>query len=369
MSLTGSLIPDNEITIAGTIHYFARQFGVELGEQVNSHLIENASPSWFATLKADRRAAGLPTYDDFKDSRFLLKEALDTDGIVHFGVQGFDNEWRIIATPLRRKLNAWFHGSLEPSLSTFLQLTEGLRFLAERSGLPVYKQLVASVNKARQIEAGSFKEAIAETLPTPTPSDAEFAAKLAEKQAEIVKRPPVGAEWLGSKGTRKIVISKIMNDVTENGASIRAKLGSNPQEVIDSWLRYYPNGGEAKVADDGAVMGFRLGQAYLIGWLSQDPILSQAPNQNQSTVLGFALPYEYIFTHNDVRELSSGKLLSVDAVEDPKRVIEALGVALEEGEFFSATAYGELISQAEFEENKLITTVHKNIWFKGHLPG
>ena len=80
--------------------------------------------------------------------------------------------------------------------------------------------------------------------------------------------------------------------------------------------------------------------------------MSQTQNEIPNPVQCFALPDEYIFTHNDVRDLTSGKLLSGDALENPKRVIEALGLALEAGEFFSATAYAELISKAEFEANR-----------------
>ena len=124
----------DEVTIAGTIHAYARIFGSELGEQVNTKLVTNASPNWFSTLKQARKAANLVTYDDYRDPRFLLKEAMDDEGLVHYGIQNFDSNWKVVAATLRRKLNAWFHGSLEPSLTTFLELVEGMRFLAEVMG-------------------------------------------------------------------------------------------------------------------------------------------------------------------------------------------------------------------------------------------
>jgi len=355
---------DDEIAIAGIIHFFARKFGQELGDQVNSSLALNASPNWFMSLKQARQAAGQPTYDDFHDPRFLLKECLDEEGIVHFGIAGFNIEWKVTATFLRRRLNSWYHGSLEPNLENFIQVIEPLRTLAEKSKLTIEPLLIASLNRARAIQSGHYVHKPGTSTVALTVADAEFAKKLVEKKVAIEKRPPVGSEWTGTRGTRKIVISKILNDVTENGTSIRDQLGSDPDAVIESWLRYYPLGGEAKVAEDGAVMGFKLGQAYLIGWLGGEPETKE-PDQVQ----GFILPYDYIFTHNDVRDLASGKLLSVDAKENPAAVIKKLEKHLSEGDFFSATAYGELVLESDLEKQTILTTVHKDIWFSGHLPG
>lgn len=354
----------DEIAIAGTIHYFVRRFGQELGEQVDLKLKTKASPNWFLALKQARKAAGLPTYDDVHDPRFLLKECLDDDGIVHFGINGFDSEWKLNAAVLRRKLNSWFHGSLEPNLTTFIPLVELLNNLAERSKLAVSINLNAALIRARSIEAGHYIPTLPQKSVPQNLQDSEFIEKLKAKKAAIVKRPPIGSEWTGAKGTRKIVISKVMNDVTENGNSIKNQLGPDPDEVIKSWLRYYPLGGEAKVADDGAVMGFKLGQAYLIGWLGESPATSSS-----NAFQGFVLPHEYIFTRNDVRDLTTGKLLSVDANEGTTGIIQELANKLDEGEIFSATPYGELVLSNDEGEPRLLTRVHKDIWFKGHLPG
>lgn len=353
----------DEVSIAGTIHAYARIFGTELGEQVNKKLSQNASPNWFSTLKQDRKAANLVTYDDYRDPRFLLKEAMDDEGIVHFGIPNFDSEWKLLAATLRRKLNAWFHGSLEPNLETFVQLVEGFRFLAERSKLPIAADLMSNVNRARAIQAGLYIPNVTSELPNASPEDKEFAERLKKKKEEIVKRPPVGSEWLGAKGTRKIVISKVLRDVTENGVSIKSQLGDDPDEVITSWLRYYPKGGEAKVADDGAVMGYRMGQAYLIGWLNNSVA------EDHSSIRGFALPYEYIFTGSDVRDLVSGKLLSSDAIESTTHLFGVLNSALAEGDFLSITPYGEILKLGESKESEVLAIAHKDIWFRGHLPG
>lgn len=351
----------DEVLIAGTIHAYSRIFGAQLGEQVNSTLSAKASPSWFATLRQDRKAANLVAYDDYRDPRFLLKEALDDEGIVHYGIENFDKEWKVVAATLRRKLNAWFHGSLEPNLATFIQLVEGLRFLAERSKLPIANDLMANVNRARALQAGDYVSRKPATVPEVASDEKEFAERLKAKKEEITKRPPIGSEWLGSKGTRKIVISKVLRDVTENGVSIKSQLGPDPDEVVTSWLRYYPKGGEAKVADDGAVMGYSMGQAYLIGWLNAEK------GEPSSEAKGFALPYEYIFTGSDVRDVVSGKLLSTDATERIDSLLTELGRSLVGGDFLSITAYGEILADYPQGGSKVLAVAHKNIWFKGHL--
>ncbi len=355
-------VPD-EVLIAGTIHAYARIFGAQLGEQVNETLSAKASPSWFATLRQDRKAANLVAYDDYRDPRFLLKEALDDEGIVHYGIENFDKEWKIVAATLRRKLNAWFHGSLEPNLATFIQLVEGFRFLADRSKLPIANDLMANVNRARAIQSGDYVSRKAAPVSDVAPDDKEFAQRLMAKKEEIIKRPPIGSEWLGPKGNRRIVISKVLRDVTENGASIKSQLGPDPDEVVTSWLRYYPKGGEAKVADDGAVMGYSMGQAYLIGWLSVEK------NETSNEVKGFALPFEYIFTGSDVRDIVSGKLLSTDATEPVTELIASLKSAFAEGDFLTITPYGEILKQNDSAEPEVVCVAHKNIWFEGHLPG
>lgn len=364
MSSFGLLVGEDEVAIAGTIHAFAKRFGQELGELIDADLSARASATWFAALTKARREAGLVTYDDFHDSRFLLKEALYEDGIIHFAIPSFDAEWKITASALRRRLNSWSHGSLDANLQTFLQITEAFLFLSERSGLAIANELKASVNRARAIQAGLYKSISSQQKIETTAHDEKFIASLAAKKAEISKRPPIGSEWQGEKGTRRILISKQLNDVTEDGISIRDQLGDDPDGVIEAWLRYSPLGGEAKVADDGAVMGFRKGQAYLIGWLGEAKKLKP-----KKALQGFALPYEYLFTNNNVRDLASGKLLSMDAVENTSDVIRSLANHLNEGDFFNATAYGELFVEPENSEPIIVTTVHKNIWFKGHLPG
>lgn len=363
---------DDEIAIAGGIFYFARLFGRQLADAISEHYAGSA-PDWFKQIKLDRQRNGEPTYDDPADPRFLLSEVAGLRAGVPDAIPKFDNRWKNQADALRRKLNNWFHNSLEPNLATYIAIVGMIRELSAQSALPLTKSAVQAEQRAKAILAKAY--APAAILPTPSVAiatvsaeDASATRRMIDKVKSIEKRPPIGGEWTGEPGHRRIRISRQTRDVTENGVSIRSQLGSDPEGVVDSWLRYIPErqSGEALIADDGAVMAFRKGQAYLIGWLGGEPEPMQPA---QGILQGFALPYSYIFTGDDVREVTSNKYLSRSAPEKTKNLISQLGEHLEAEQMFEATQYGELFKTDAEGNPELLATAHKGIWFPGHLPG
>lgn len=364
---------EDEIAIAGGIFYFARLFGRELSQVIDTHYAEIA-PDWFSRIKMNRLQNAEPNYDDPADVRFLLAEAVGERSAVGDAIPQFDIRWRNQADALRKKLNNWFHNSLEPNIDTYLLLIGMIRELSAQSGLPLTQSIVAAEQRAKAIKSKAYEPAVHTPATTATPSpalapeDADAAKRVVEKVKLIEKRPPIGGEWSGPHGTRKIRISRQTRDVTENGISIRNLLGKDPDAVIEAWLRYLPErqSGEALIADDGAVMAFKRGQAYLIGWLGEEP---KHDGSNTTSLQGFALPYSYIFTGADVRDLVSNKFLSKSAAEPTRQLIAELNRNLAEGQVFEATEYGELFLSDESGVPKVLATVHKGIWFPGHLPG
>lgn len=364
---------DDEISIAGGIFYFARLFGRELSEVIDAHYAEIA-PDWFSRIKQNRIENAEPNYDDPADVRFLLSEAVGARSAVGDAIPKFDLRWRNQADALRRKLNNWFHNSLEPNIDTYLLLIGMIRELAAQSGLPLTQSIVAAEQRAKGIKSkayvpqGSSPAPATTARPALAPEDADAAKKVVEKVKLIEKRPPIGGEWTGPHGARKIRISRQTRDVTENGISIRNLLGEDPDAVVDAWLRYLPEhqSGEARIADDGAVMAFKRGQAYLIGWLGEEPKPATATNGG---LQGFALPYAYIFTGTDVREITSSRLLSKSAPESTKHLIAELSKRMTAEQLFEATEYGELFVTDENGVPDVLATVHKGVWFPGHLPG
>jgi hypothetical protein len=175
------------------------------------------------------------------------------------------------------------------------------------------------------------------------------------------KRPPVGSVWTGEIGTRKIVIHKALRDVTQNGVSIRTSLLPNAEEVISRWLRYYPMGGVANVAKDGAVMGYVKGTAYLIGWLG-------VQQEDEKEPLGFFLEHDYEFTGEDVLDVVTGQLLSKVSAEPIDWILEALAVGVPPNSTFNVTTYGQIVFSDENGLAHKIADIHNAVWFPGHLP-
>ena len=366
MALELRLLEKADVTeVAGGIHIALAIFGAEIGDQVNKSF-SKVAPTWFDHYKATRRQQGAHVYKSISDPRFILAEAFAEDGAIAAHIPGFGKAWKILAEGLRVFANKWSHQNLEPKLDNYILLMESLAAIASLSKLGSAGSFKLAQERAMRISSGEYVTAGQAQTDSNVP--APEVAEIIEKVARREKRPPIGAASTGPQPTRKVRISKAMKDVTENGVSILDSLGADPQSKLADWLRYYPNGqdGEALIDEDGAVMAFKRGQAYLIGWLGEEP----KPAVVTIDVLrGFPLPFSYIFTGTDVRELTSNRLLSTSAPESTKSLIAELSKHLASEQMFEATDYGELFVSDEDGTPKVLTTVHKGVWFPGHLPG
>lgn len=355
----------SEVEIAGVYFSSVKHFGLSLGGAIDKVFVSKGVPDWFqiireARLKEQRSAV----YDDQNDPRFLLKEAVIPNSPLPLAIQGFDSAWKDKAYKLRDQINKWSHFSTSPSISNLISVFESMLFISSLSALDVRVELEASLERMKAIGSGTWSPPTTQSPPTiPADQDAKkYADDLAKKIAAIEKRPPVGSPWTGERGTRKIVINKALRDVTENGVSIRQSLGPNSDEIVSKWLRYYPAGGEAKVAPDGAVMGFKKGTPYLIGWLGGAPSSEPEPT-------GFYLDHDFEFLGTDVRDIQSRELLSVMASEPIGWLLDELAQKIPIGSVFNVTNYGHVVFENANGEEVRISEVHKDVWFPGQLPG
>jgi hypothetical protein len=189
-----------------------------------------------------------------------------------------------------------------------------------------------------------------------------YATQVVEKVEEVKQRPPVGHEWIGEPGTRIVDLSRATRDVYESGASIRAELGENAEEKITSWLRYYPQGGKLRIDTDGAVLGFKQGVGYLIGWLGEEPGVK--PEESR----GFYLPHEYEFVPTDIIDVQTGERLSQVAAEPIEWVLNTLTRHnIPFNAVLNMTIYGDLVYVRENGQEQKIVTLHKDVWFPGQL--
>lgn len=350
---------DTPVQVAGIFLVVVKQFGLEIGTQVDEYCKGKGAPDWFRIIKEARRNAGAPVYDDPFDPRFTLKETTFAISPVTEAIHGFNDDWKRDALDLHRRLNRWQHFGVNPTSAALEKVIALIWNLALLSNLPMKDYLAQLVIRVRNVRDGVYVPLVSAVPMALAPAETKFVRELEAKVVEQIQRPPVGADWVGPVGTRKIVISKPLADITENGVSILHQL-PNGSELLKSWLRYYPLGGEARVSDDGAVTGFIKGQPTLIGWLGQEP------GTDEIQARGFLLDHEYEFTGTDVRDTQSGLLLSEQATEPIGELIQELSV-LKAGTFFNVSVYGDVSYEPSSGERRKIATVHPGIWFQAHL--
>lgn len=361
------LTSNSEVQIAGLYFQAVRDFGRDLGVLVDAKFKSKNASDWFEIVKKARLAENAPVYDDPFDPRFLIKEAIIPNSPVALAIPGFSPQWRENAFTLRGLMNKWSHFSVAPTMANLLSVFERIHIAASLSKMNLADELTEAIERLKSALLGEFDfDATTSTNASLVREIAdgevkEYADRLASKIQEIEKRPPVGSIWTGAKGTRKIVINKALRDVTENGVSIRSSLGPDADAVVSQWLRYYPMGGEAKVAPDGAVMGFRQGTPYLIGWIG-------IQQEEETLPKGFFLDHDFEFTGTDVRDVQSGELLSKTAREPIDWLLDELAKAVPIGSVFNVTTYGQIVFEDFSGEFRKVANVHKDIWFPGQLP-
>lgn len=358
-------IPNNgeAVEIAGVQYELDRVFGESLLNAIQTHVLTTgANKNWFTEVNQTRKNKNLPLWDDPSDVRFLIKEASWEYSLLRKLIPGIDDSWAAEAKALGKLLNAWSHRSVNPTAGALLDVLYPMQHLAILSNLSIAPEFQNAISRVKGIIDGTFKPQ--QNTVIRNPAAKEYAEQIAEKLVEIRKRPPVGSPWEGEIGSRLLKLNKAMRDLTENGVSIRAELGEKAGEKITSFLRYFPLGGEVRVASDGAVMGFKKGDPYLIGWLGDEP------GQTEDEIRGFYLPHSYTYRVNEIYVGNTGQILSKVADEPTDQLLNALRVwGLPEGSRLRLSIYGDLVFEPEEGEPRKITVVHKGIWFKDHgLP-
>jgi hypothetical protein len=104
-------------------------------------------------------------------------------------------------------------------------------------------------------------------------------------------------------------------------------------------------------------MGYVKGVPRLVGWIGPEPDV--AP----SDVRGFVDDREYVFTGDDILDVSTGQLLSQVAAEPIDALLSTLREKCEPGQSLTLSQYGDLLESTPDTTNGVITQVHPGIWF------
>ena len=351
---------DDVSDVAGTVFEMSRKFGQELGNIVNLSFLGQGNTDWFKDLRTLRKNQGKTVYDDPLDIRFLLKEAGEFGSPVQEAIPGYSCDWKEEGHALRKKLNSWNHGSLEPDLNTLEDIITLMSSLAHYSSLPILSNCAAQLQRITDLRNGWRPTTPAPTEPQ-APEVAKFVSEAKEKKKRMFARPPVGAVWNGPIGERSIELNKGLRDALDNGKSVAHEIKGGKEKVRE-WLRYFPQGGEVRVASDGAVMGYVKGVPILIGYFGDEP------DVNPDDIRGYYLPHDYQFTGDDVIDLQTNKSLLDSAEENSGDLILELRSHITSGTVLNVTTYGDVVVEPQDNEDAIrVTRVHKGIWFPGHL--
>jgi hypothetical protein len=345
---------------AGIYYVLSKAFALDLYNLVNDTIVsKTGDTNWFGKINADREEKGLFKYLDPKDPRFLLDQANYHHSILRLVIPGIDVAWDTAAAKLKKLLNNWSHHQVEPKPTTFLELLYPMSVIARQSKLGLDETMGKLIERTKQIRDMVW---VPEGPAAELPQEAEiYAEEVEQKIQEIKRRPPVGSPWIGEPGQRRVKLSKALHDITENGVSIKSELSPDPEIKVAEFLRYYPNGGDLRIDDDGAVLGYIKGDPFLVGWLGEEP------GVKPEEIRGFIDSRDYIFLGNDLKDSVTNELLSEVAEEPIDILINGINAwgGLEIGSVINVTEYGDLVFITEQGETKRITKVHKGIWFIG----
>ena len=359
-------VDDDQVTILGIMSALELEAARELSTFLDNRFKAESEPEWFEDIRHYRISMNQPfSYKSPADLRFILGEAALEDSQIWHQIPKINQAWVNSAHTLRQKLNLLHHQQLAPNLQTLLQVSTLFDQVTSGPGLEVSNWARAVQSRSRDILSGKYKKPESEPLPV-IPAAAEEVTKEYEeviKQRE--KRPPWGSRWNGPKPSRKLTLDRQTQDIYDNnGVSVAEELGDLRGQVIAMWLRYFPLGGEVWIdPEDGAAMGYIKGTATMVGWFGA------APEDDSDTVRGFVLAHEYEFTGSDVKDLTSSMKLANSTAENSAEVLARLKDILEPETRLNITDFGDLFVPVSEGEPTRIMNLHKNVWFKGQLPG
>ncbi len=358
-------IDDNYITILGIINALELRSANELSSFLDNQFVALGKPHWFGEIKQYRLAKSEPfTYKSPNDLRFILGEATLEDSQIWHLIPNAAHAWFNSANTLRLKLNLFHHQQLAPTLNTLLQMATLFDQVATAPGLEVASWAKALQTRVKSILDGSLKRQVTHVEPTVPSGSEEVVEQYEVEIRKQVERPAWGARWAGEKPARKLTLDRNTRDIYDSyGVSVKQELGDIANHVISIWLQYFPRGGEVWVAEDGATMGYIKGLPKMIGWFGA------SPDEASGQVRGFALEHDYQLLENDLKDLSSGQILSKMSISDASALISTLSEKVSPGTLLNITDYGDIFAPVLEGQPVRLAHAHKDVWFPKHLPG
>jgi hypothetical protein len=341
--------------VYGTISSVISSLGYELGARYDESLKASLGDNWFNELQAHREK----TYRSMFDPSFVLAEPFyHSTSPTRACLPATEDFYRLLARA-RQIRNSWAHYNVEPSFASLerdlkilqqlcaaadLKLVEfikqvrtRIRDIVERGWVPANskensRELQAEIDRLNHLMEGLKADQLQEQLSAEAQESLDFEILVSGK-----KRPPIGQEWKGELGARKLMLIKPTGDLYDVAAkrSVKNELLPDPQKKIASWLAIMPIGGEVYVSEDGAVAAFVHGVMRLIGYLGPEPEVAEHELRGFFTLEDFVV--------------RNGYIESADFETEPLQVNLMQGFELRalDGAFVRCTTYGDV---AYYEE-------------------
>jgi hypothetical protein len=347
---------DSPNQVYGTISSVIGSLGYELGARYHEKLKDSLGDNWFNELQAQREK----TYRSMFDPAFVLAEPFYHSTSPTRACLPATQDFYHLMARARQIRNSWAHYNVEPSfaslerdLKTLQQLCQAadlklvefikqvrtrIRDIVERGWVPTNskentRELQSEIDRLKNLMEGLKADQLQAQLSAEVQESIDFAILLSEK-----KRPPIGQEWKGDLGTRKLSLIRPTGDLYDVVAkrSVKSELLPDPETKISSWLAIMPIGGEVYVSDDGAVAAFVHGVMRLIGYMGPEPAVAA------HELRGF-------FTLEDFL-VRNGSIESAEFETEPLLIdiMEGFELRALDGAFVRCTTYGDV---AYYEED------------------
>jgi hypothetical protein len=276
--------------------------------------------------------------------------------------------------------NRWEHRQTTPSLQQLKADLDPYEYVAQALDLELSKVLPKLRERIDAVLGGSFvaneatQPSSVEAGAGEVPVEAEEAMeederqhveRVAKREAEAKKypRPRVGGVWIGPKPTRALTFRRQLNDLADavTRESVKAAWGDQASINI-ARLKMIDPMGDLYVDDaDGALMGYKFGEARLLGYLGQEPARDLAEIQ------GFVLPRSYSLRDGEVWDETANLSLTTELGDSAVALTAVLNKAVNPIDEIKVTTHGDLFSITEDGPVK-IARVTAEQWFPGQLP-
>lgn len=356
-----------------------RAFVVDMGSTIDGQAKAAWGENWFAELMSTgHKPEHQQQWKSIYNPSSLFGEPLHYPDSPIWQFLPNTYSFREALIKARHVRNSWAHQFGAFGMDHLYIDLQRFKAVANALNLQTANPLQGLISRIQKILNGEFEQQQPEpvletaiTVDAPTEAARELDLAEAERKEATDKnraleeqqpRPRIGSRWVGPKPARALRVIPKLNEIVDRqtNQSIRAELGDDAEVTIARWLMPKPLG-DLFVDTDGAVLGYIQGEPYLFGYLGR------APKRNIEEIEGFVLNTSYSLVGGDIRDETTGQLLTEAVDADTSQLRAVIAAAVDPLDELKITTHGDLFSYSEHGPVK-IARVPAALWFEKSLP-